>query len=324
MADSSEWAFPAELRPKPNELSFDLEAALGALVLVRAEVPEDAFTASVLGTERIGNGVVIRDDGLVLTIGYLITEATAIWLTTSQGAAVAGFPLAYDQATGFGLIQPLGPLGVPALERGSAASCRVGESVVLAGHGGLAHALKARVFAKREFAGYWEYVLDEAVFTAPAHPQWGGAALIGADGRLLGIGSLLVQEQVGTNEMQGNMIVPIDLLEPILADMLALGRSQRPARPWLGMYTTEVEGQLVVAGLADGGPAERAAIRVGDLVLEVAGERVAGLAELFRKVWSLGPPGTEIPLTIAREAAVSRVRLRSADRQDFLKKPQLH
>ena len=120
------------------------------------------------------------------------------------------------------------------------------------------------------------------------------------------------------------MIVPIDLLEPILADMLALGRSQRPARPWLGMYTTEVEGQLVVAGLADGGPAERAAIRVGDLVLEVAGERVAGLAELFRKVWSLGPPGTEIPLTIAREAAVSRVRLRSADRQDFLKKPQLH
>jgi S1-C subfamily serine protease len=324
MADSSEWAFPAELRPKPKELSFDLEAALGALVLVRAEVPEDAFTASVLGTERIGNGVVIRDDGLVLTIGYLITEATAIWLTTSQGAAVAGFPLAYDQATGFGLIQPLGPLGVPALERGSAASCRVGESVVLAGHGGLAHALKARVFAKREFAGYWEYVLDEAVFTAPAHPQWGGAALIGADGRLLGIGSLLVQEQVGTNEMQGNMIVPIDLLEPILADMLALGRSQRPARPWLGMYTTEVEGQLVVAGLADGGPAERAAIRVGDLVLEVAGERVAGLAELFRKVWSLGPPGTEIPLTIAREAAVSRVRLRSADRQDFLKKPQLH
>ena len=324
MADSSEWAFPAELRPKPNELIFDLEAALGALVLVRAEVPEDAFTASVLGTERIGNGVVIRDDGLVLTIGYLITEATAIWLTTSQGAAVAGFPLAYDQATGFGLIQPLGPLGVPALERGSAASCRVGESVVLAGHGGLAHALKARVFAKREFAGYWEYVLDEAVFTAPAHPQWGGAALIGADGRLLGIGSLLVQEQVGTNEMQGNMIVPIDLLEPILADMLALGRSQRPARPWLGMYTTEVEGQLVVAGLADGGPAERAAIRVGDLVLEVAGERVAGLAELFRKVWSLGPPGTEIPLTIAREAAVSRVRLRSADRQDFLKKPQLH
>ena len=195
---------------------------------------------------------------------------------------------------------------------------------MLAGHGGLAHALKARVFAKREFAGYWEYVLDEAVFTAPAHPQWGGAALIGADGRLLGIGSLLVQEQVGTNEMQGNMIVPIDLLEPILADMLALGRSQRPARPWLGMYTTEVEGQLVVAGLADGGPAERAAIRVGDLVLEVAGERVAGLAELFRKVWSLGPPGTEIPLTIAREAAVSRVRLRSADRQDFLKKPQLH
>ena len=326
MADSSEWAFPAELQPKPKSCSFDLEAALGALVLVRAEIPEDAFTASVLGTERIGNGVVIRDDGLVLTIGYLITEATAIWLTTNQGAAVAGLPARVRPGDG---LRPR-PAARPARRsrRSSAGRPHRAASATassLAGHGGLAHALKARVFAKREFAGYWEYVLDEAVFTAPAHPQWGGAALIGADGRLLGIGSLLVQEQVGTNEMQGNMIVPIDLLEPILADMLALGRSQRPARPWLGMYTTEVEGQLVVAGLADGGPAERAAIQVGDLVLEVAGERVAGLAELFRKVWSLGPPGTEIPLTIAREGRDRRAcELRSADRQDFLKKPQLH
>ena len=167
-------------------------------------------------------------------------------------------------------------------------------------------------------------MLDEALFTQPAHPQWGGAALIGRDGRLLGIGSLLVQEQVGGNQVQGNMIVPIDLLEPILADMVALGRAQRPARPWLGMYATEIEGQLVVAGLADGGPAERAAVQVGDLVLEVAGERVTGLAQLFRKVWSLGPPGTEVPMTLAREGSIARVKLRSADRGDFLKKPQLH
>jgi S1-C subfamily serine protease len=133
-----------------------------------------------------------------------------------------------------------------------------------------------------------------------------------------------VQEAVGGNQIQGNMIVPIDLLEPILADMVALGRSKRPPRPWLGMYTTEVEGQLVVAGVADGGPADRARVAVGDLVLEVAGERVSGLAQLFRKVWSLGPPGTEVAMTLAREGAIVRAKLRAADRNDFLKKPQLH
>jgi S1-C subfamily serine protease len=324
MADPSDWAFPDELRPKPADLRFDLEATLDSMVLLRAEIPEDAFTASILGTERVGNGVVIRDDGLVLTIGYVITEASGVWLTTNSGTVVTGYPLAYDQPTGFGLVQPLGRLGVGALRRGSAAACRVGEQVVVAGHGGLPHTLKARVFAKREFAGYWEYVLDEALFTAPAHPQWGGAAVIGGDGRLLGIGSLLVQEQVGDRTIQGNMIVPIDLLEPILDDMVALGRANRPPRPWLGMYTTAVRGHLVVAGLAPGGPAERAAVQVGDLVLEVAGERVSELAELFRKVWRLGPVGTAVPLTLAREGSVLRVELRSADRQDFLKKPQLH
>lgn len=324
MATRAEWAFPAELQPNSSEVGFDLDAALDSMVLLRSEIPADAFTASILGTERAGNGVVIRDDGLVLTIGYLITEASSIWLTTNEGAVVAGHALAYDQATGFGLVQPLGRLHAPALERGSAASCRVGDDIIVAGHGGCAHALRAKILAKREFAGYWEYVLDEALFTAPAHPQWGGSALIGGDGRLLAIGSLLVQEQVGKETIQGNMMVPIDLLEPILEDMVTLGRAQRPARPWLGMYTTEIDGHLVIAGLAPGAPAERAALQVGDHVLEVAGERVAGLADLFRKVWRLGAAGTEVPLTIARKGATSRVRLRSADRMDFLKKPHLH
>jgi S1-C subfamily serine protease len=324
MSEPGDWAFPAELQPKPEQLRFDLEAALNSVVMVRAEIPQDAFTASILGTERVGNGVVIRSDGLVLTIGYLITEAQTIWLTTNAGAAVAGHSLAYDQATGFGLVQPLGRLGVPALERGSAKSCAIGDEVTLIGHGGRAHALRAKIIAKREFAGYWEYVLDEALFTAPAHPQWGGAALVGEGGRLLGIGSLLVQEAVGGETIQGNMVVPIDPLEPILADMLALGRANRPPRPWLGMYTTDASGQLVVGGLADGGPADRAGVRPGDLVLEVAGERASTLGELFRKVWRLGAAGVEIPLTLGRDGALVRVRVRSADRSDFLKKPQLH
>ncbi len=324
MAETGNWAFPEGLQPQPEELRFDLDAALDAVVQLRAEIPDEAFTAGILGTERAGNAVVIREDGLLLTIGYLVTEAHSIWLMTNRGTVVAGHALAYDQPTGFGLVQPLAPLGVAPLARGSAAEGAVGDPVFVIGHGGRAHALKARLVAKREFAGYWEYVLDEALFTAPAHPQWGGAALLGEDGRLLGIGSLLVQEVIEGRAMQGNMMVPIDLLAPILGDLCALGRAARPPRPWLGMYTQEVEGQLVVGGLAHGGPAERAGVKLGDQVLEVAGERAGSLADLFRKVWRLGPAGSEVPLTLGRRGARVQARLRSADRSDFLLKPKMH
>ena len=323
MAEQKDWAFPAEMRPRPEDWRFDLDRALDAMVLLRAEVPEDAFTASILGTERAGNGVVIGEN-LVLTIGYLITEASVIWLTTTKRTVVGGTVLAYDQATGFGLVQALGKLGVKPIERGSAASIRVGENVVVAGHGGRAHALKATVFAKREFAGYWEYVLDEALFTAPAHPQWGGAALIGADGKLAAIGSLLVQEKIDAGTIQGNMLVPIDLLEPILDDMAKTGRANRPSRPWLGMYTTEAGSRLVIAGLAPGGPAERAGARVGDAVVEVGGAKPKSLADLWRRIWALGPSGAIVPLKLARNGKMSEVRIASADRSDFLKKPHLH
>jgi S1-C subfamily serine protease len=318
-----DWEFPTELRPRPEDWRFDLDRALDAVVQLRAEIPEDAFTAPLLGTERAGNGIVIGEN-LVLTIGYLITEATTLWLTTNKGGVVSGYPLAYDQATGFGLVHALGRLNVSPLERGSAAACRVGENVVVAGHGGRAHALKATVFAKREFAGYWEYVLEEALYTAPAHPQWGGSALIGGDGKLLAIGSLLVQEKVDAGTLQGNMLVPIDLLEPILNDMLQTGRANRAPRPWLGMYTTEAGSKLVVAGLAPNGPAERAGVQVGDIVLEVAGAKPGGLADLWRRVWRLGPPGVEVLLKLQRKTAQADARLVSADRNDFLKKPHLH
>jgi S1-C subfamily serine protease len=318
------WAFPVDMRPKPDDWRFDLDAALDSVVLLRAEIPEDAFTAPLLGTERIGNGVVIRDDGLVLTIGYLITEASTIWLTTNKGTVVGGFPVAYDQNTGFGLVQPLGKLGVDAITRGSVSTCRVGENVVVASHGGREHALKATIFAKREFAGYWEYVLDEAVFTAPAHPQWGGSALIGSSGDLLAMGSLLVQEKIDGGTLQGNMLVPVDLLQPILDDMLKTGRATRASRPWLGMYTTEAGTRLVVAGIAPGGPAERAGVKVGDILLDIAGEKPSSLADLWRRLWRLGPAGCDVPLKLLRKNSVAERVLKSADRNDFLKKPHLH
>src|SRR6266403_1622234 len=277
MAETTEWAFPERLQPRQENLRFNLEAALQSVVQVHSEVPDEAFTASVLGTERMGHGVVIGADGLVLTIGYLITEAESIWLTTNDGGVVPGHALAYDQVTGFGLVLPLGRLDVPTMQRGSASSAAVGDSVTVIGHGGLEHALDAKIIARREFAGYWEYLLEEALFTAPAHPQWGGTALVGEDGRLLGVGSLLVQETVGAETVDANMFVPIELLEPILDDMIKLGRPARTPRPWLGMYTTPMQGHLVVGGLTQGGPAHRAGVRLGDIVLEIGGEPVADL-----------------------------------------------
>jgi S1-C subfamily serine protease len=324
MQDSKPWAFDESLQPRADELEFDLAQALDSVVLLRAEIPEDAFTGGILGTERAGYGAVIRADGLVLTIGYLITEAENIWLTTNAGAVVPGHALAYDQATGFGLVQPLGALRAPALERGSSASVSAGDDVFVIGHGGRSHALKAKVFAKREFAGYWEYLIEDALFTAPAHPQWGGAALVNAGGRLIGIGSLLVQEADGEETEQGNMFVPIDLIEPIFEDLLAHGHAARAPRPWLGMYTQQAEGRLIVGGLAPGSPAERAGVLAGDLVLGVAGERTPSLADFLRKVWRLGGPGVEVPLMLARQGDVLRLSVRSADRGDFLKKPRLH
>jgi len=326
MADLSRWSFPERLQPKQADLRFNLQAAFDAAVLVRAEVPEDAFTASILGTERVGNGIVIREDGLVLTIGYLITEATSIWLTANDGKVVPAHPLAYDQVTGFGLVLPLAPFGAPMVQRGSIATAEPGDEVVVVGHGGRAHSLRGRIVAKHEFAGYWEYVLETALFVAPPHPQWGGSALLDEDGLLLGIGSLLVQdrESLGGEAQQGNMFVPVDLLVPILDEMLKLGRPSAPPRPWLGMYTADEKGQLEVVGLATGGPADRAGVHLGDLVLEVAGARVTGLADLWRKLWGIGPVGTEVTLALGRNGAVKQIRVQSADRNDFLKKPRVH
>jgi S1-C subfamily serine protease len=324
MSDTKDWAFPAALQPDPKALAFDLDAALSAMVLVRAEIPQQAFTADILGTERAGYGVVIGDKGLVLTIGYLITEAQTVWLTTHRGNAVPGHALAYDQVTGFGLILPLLPLNVKPLPRGSINHCSRGDEVFVLGHGGRNHALAASVLDVREFAGYWEYVLDQAIFTAPAHPQWAGAALISSTGKLLGIGSLLVQEADEGKSTQGNMFVPIDLIEPILDDLITRGRAKRPPRAWLGMYVQEDKGRLHVVGLAHEGPAERAGVRVEDVVVAVAGESPSDLADFFHKVWDQGPAGTEVLYTLLRHDSRVDITIESIDRNDLLYKPQMH
>ncbi|MBV1798864.1 S1C family serine protease [Siccirubricoccus sp. G192] len=322
---TSEWEIPNELQPNPAELGFDLDRALRSIVAVKAMVPADAFTAQTLGTERIGSGVVIRPDGLIATIGYIVTEAETIWLTTHDGRVVQGHALGHDFETGFGLIQALGRLDLPALPVETGEAPQPGDTAVLASAGGRKHALRCTVAARQEFAGYWEYMLEEAIFTAPAHPSWGGAGLIGGDGRLLGIGSLVMQQQDGKGKrVDLNMVVPASLLPPVLEDMLAYGRPNRPARPWLGLYATEDEKGVIASSMARGGPAQKAGLQEGDRVLAVGGTRISDLAGLWRAVWASGSAGTRLRLTIGREASPRELVVTSIDRRAFLKAPRLH
>ena len=325
MPPDVDWQVTPAFEPNPKDYAFDLDAALAAVVSLKSTIPDDAFTAGILGTERSGSGVLIDRSGLVLTIGYLITEAESIWLGLSDGRTVPGHALGYDQTTGFGLVQALARIDVPALSLGRSRSLDVGARVIIGGAGGRSRSIAAIVVGRQEFAGYWEYVLDEAIFTAPAHPFWGGSAMIGPKGDLCGIASLRLDQS--KNEESGdqlNMIVPIDLLPPILDDLKTLGRPKAPPRPWLGLYAVEVDGKVVVAGLADAGPAERAGLAAGDVVLSVAGNQVATLAGFFRGVWALGEAGVTVPLTISHEGDVGEVAIKSGDRNRFLKAPRLH
>jgi S1-C subfamily serine protease len=325
MADKPRWEVPLAQQPRPEELDFDLARTLRAVVSLTAEIPETAFTASILGTERSGSGVLISDDGLVLTIGYLVTEAENVWLKTASGRRVPAHPVAIDGEHGFGLVQAMGDLDAEPIKFGSSRLADVGEPVIVAGGGGLAQAVRARIVAKQEFAGYWEYYLDEALFTAPAHPLWGGAALIGPDGKLLGIGSLHVQHSSGRGESEDiNMIVPIDLLGPVLPDLRKFGRINRPARPWLGVYSTENDGRVVVADVSEEGPAGVAGLRSGDIIASVRDRAVDSLADFYREVWACGPAGTEVPVEIVRDKRNLWLRIKSADRASFLRKPRMN
>jgi len=323
MAALTEWKVPPAAQPRPEDYGYDLERALSSVIGLHSIIPPDAFTAETLGVERAGNGVLI-DKGLVLTIGYLITEAQTVWLHLGDGRVVEGHALGFDHETGFGLVQALGSIDLPALPIGTSRAAELGERVVVGGAGGRTRSVAARIAAKQEFAGYWEYLLDEAIFTFPAHPNWGGTGLISPKGELIGIGSLqLERAREGKNEHL-NMIVPIDLLPPILDDLRKFGRVNKPVRPWLGLYSTEIEDKIVAVGIAPKGPAARAELKTGDVILAVKGETVSTLAQFYRKVWSLGQAGVEVPLTLYRDGVTFEVRVNSSDRAKFLKAPRMH
>jgi S1-C subfamily serine protease len=313
-----------QLRPAARDFTFDLDRRLDSVVVLHSRVPEDAFTAGTLGSERLGNGIVIGPDGLVLTIGYLITEAEEVTLLTNDGRAVPAHVLGVDQVTGFGLLHALEPIGLPATPLGDSRRLEDDDAVVLAGGGGVPHAVAGRVVARAPFAGYWEYLLDEALFTAPGHPHWSGAALIAPSGALIGVASLQMAQQTrGGRPTLINMCVPIDLLPPILDD-LSHGRAAHAARPWLGAFAQDAGAGVLVLDTANGGPAARAEIRAGDVILAVAGKPVLGLADFYRKLWALGPAGVVAPLRLKRENDTFEVEVRTVDRASRLKRRRLN
>lgn len=324
MENADEWKFPHSLRPNPEKLLFNLDRAINSVVKVRTSIPAAAFTADVLGTERIGSGVLINNSGLILTVGYLVTEAETVWLTTNLNQSIPGHVVAYDQSSGLGLVQALGSLDIDASELDSSDLVTVNDDIFFISHGGIEHSLCSKISRIDEFAGYWEYLLEAAIYTSPPHPQWGGAAVFNKKGHIIGIGSLFLQEIFEGQNLQGNLAIPTSILKSIMGDMLEFGRSSAPARPWLGMYAVESEKTLTVNSLARYGPAELAGVLQGDKVVGVGEESVSTLANFFRSVWTLGAAGVSVPININRNGNQLQLVINSIDRNDFLLKPQTH
>lgn len=297
-----------------------VEELLAAVVKVKTFVPSDSRTAGTLGREREGSGIVIDNAGLILTIGYLMVEAQGAEITGTDGRTVPAQVVGYDHESGFGLLRADPPPKVKPIALGRSADVKERDPVLIASQGGPDMAGPAFIVAKRVFAGGWEYLLDDAIFTAPPHPAWSGAALIDRDGKLIGVGSLIVGDTTGTStHLPGNMFVPIDRLKPILADLIADGRVSGPAKPWLGLNTEELRGRLFVTRVSPESPASKAGIQPGDVVVSVGGETPRDLADFYRKVWARGPAGVEVPLGILQGTAMRDVTLNSIDRRQHLR-----
>jgi serine protease Do len=294
---------------------------LDAVVRLRAHIPSDARTASYLGTQREGSGVLIDADGLIVTIGYLVTEAIGVEIVPAKGKPVQGIVLGFDNASGLGLVRAAGRIEAKPVSIGQSKDLAEKKPVLVASFGGVEAAEPAVVVSRRPFAGYWEYLLDDAIFTTPPHRDWGGAALLGPDGRLLGIGSLTVGDaKPGDEPVPGNMFVPIDLLKPVLADLLSSGRPADPPRPWLGVNAQEVHGRIVVTRVSPDSPAEKAGIARGDVVRTIAGRPVNEIAELWRRLWAQGPAGTAVILGVSHGGAEPHpVTVKTIDRYKYLK-----
>ncbi len=291
------------------------EEILKSVVKIRATIPAEAESAGTLGTDRQGNGVVIDSEGTILTVGYLIREAESITVTAQGGRSVGARVVGYDFGTGFGLLRAEKNLGVKPIGLGKSSDVQTGDSVLVAGHGGKESTQVSRVISRQEFAGYWEYLLDEAIYTLPAFANFSGAALINTNGELIGIGSLFTQVLVqGWGLVGCNIAIPIDLLGPVIDDLRNTGRSGKEQRPWLGINAAESHGRIFITKITAGGPAEKVGMKPGDIVLAVDGKEVGSLSDFYRKIWAIGNAGVQVPLSILQGNKIRDIKVHSIDR----------
>lgn len=311
------WTTPLRAQTAEREV-LDV---LSAVVEIRATVPAVARTAATLGTERTGSGVLIDSDGLIVTIGYLILEASDVSVVTAHGETVPATIIAYDHETGFGLLRATGALNLKPMRLGS--SDRIGkwEPLLVSAFGGPGVVRPAVAVSRREFAGYWEYLLEDAIFTSPPYPMFGGAALMDSNGQLVGIGSLVVGDAVeGERTLPGNMFLPIDALKSVMADLLTSGRASSGPRPWIGIYSQETaDGHVVVQRLAEDGPASTAGIRAGDVIAQLDGERVSTLSGMYRRLWNGRAPGDPVRITVLRGTELQEFNVTTGDRDRWLR-----
>lgn len=300
--------------------AVDADKLFGAIVKIDSRSVPDARSADTLGTEREGSGVVIGADGLVLTIGYLVMEADDVKVTDAKGRVFPARVVGYDHVSGFGLVRTLVPLDATPIALGDSAKATEQEPVMIASAGGRDATSFAWIVSKRPFTGNWEYRLDYALFTSPPTTNWSGAALIDRDGKLLGIGSLIVREATtGDPKIPGNVFVPIDLLKPILGDLVRQGHRAGPARPWIGLAADEVQGHLFVTRVSPDGPADRAGLVVGDIILGVGTDPVRTQDEFYQRMWSNRKAGDEVPLKVLKGVDVNEIKVRSIDRLEYLR-----
>jgi len=309
------------IRPGSSSLPLEVSEILPAVVGLHTTIPQNRRSARTLGAEREGHGTLIDNEGLIVTIGYLIMEADTVTINDIDGNSHPAHIVGYDYESGFGLVRTDEALPFRPMRFGDSDVLSLRSEAFVAGLGGEKATLKVKVAGRREFAGYWEYLLDNAIFTVPAYPLWGGSALVGADGRLLGVGSLLVQEALGPGSpaFPGNMYVPINRLKPIFDELVAKGQLSTPARPWLGLYTVDHMGQLVIGGISEGGPADRAGLQRGDVLQALNGEVLDDVPDFYRKLWASGPAGTPVTLRLERDQDSFEVTVRSGDRSKYHK-----
>src|SRR5210317_191900 len=275
------------------------EKPLDAIVEIRISVPENSQTAERFETHRVASGVVIDKTGHILTIGFQTIEAETVKIVRKDHQTINATVVGYDRNTGFGLLRAASSLQVTPMPLGNSLDVKEGDPVLAASYGNKGAVQGVRVVARKEFAGPWEYLLENAIFTAPPIERFSGAALIDRNGHLVGIGYLFSQLRIADlGLMPTNMFVPIDLLKPILSDLKLSGRSKLPLRPWLGVRTEELYGRLIVERVVLGSPSEKAGIKSGDIILAVNKQEVHGMADFYRKVWALGKAGVDVPLRI--------------------------